>query len=439
VRIRLRRGCSPSRAGPRSVAQAARLRPRHLLAASVLALCLAGCAVGPHDIATDRLRYNEVIKSTSEQQLLLNIVRLRYTDTPSSLAVTSVATQSELVGGLQLVPLFGVAGGDVQARGLARVLPGGQISGAVRPTVSFTPLDDQEFSRKLFTPMSLEGVLYLAKTTWPISTVFRLYLENLNWISNAETASGPTPVQPPEFTEFLRGVQALQVLQDRGDVVFATEEREEKLGSDLPDGRVAAHDLIDAAKEGFEYRSDPQSGRWSLIRKRSQPVLKFHPGALKTREGQLFTQAFHLKADRHQFDLVIEKLDPFADTYPLEGVDMLELETRSLLQVLYFVSKGVEVPPAQATARLARTSALEDGSEFPWVEVTRGLFHVHWSSKLPDPATAHCAVRYLDHWYYIDKRDHETMSTFSLLMELARLELGGKTAAGPTLTLPVGR
>jgi hypothetical protein len=31
--------------------------------------------------------------------------------------------------------------------------------------------------------------------------------------------------------------------------------------------------------------------------------------------------------------------------YPAEGVKVLDLETRSLLQVLYFLAHGVEVPP----------------------------------------------------------------------------------------------
>ena len=58
------------------------------------------------------------------------------------------------------------------------------------------------------TSLTLDGVAYLGKTTWPISTVFRLYLENLNWVPNAETVSGPTPPTPPEYADFLAGVLA---------------------------------------------------------------------------------------------------------------------------------------------------------------------------------------------------------------------------------------
>ena len=48
------------------------------------------------------------------------------------------------------------------------------------------------------------------------------------------------------------------------------------------------------------------------------------------------------------------------------------------------------------------------------------------------------AIKYKDYWFYIEDTDQETKSTFSLLMELARLELAGKTGPGPQLTLPVG-
>src|SRR5262245_58932859 len=174
---------------------------------------LAGCGFGPKTLQKTRLPYNEAVKTTSEEQLLLNIVRLRYSDNPSSLAVSTIAAQFELAKKLQLVPFFD-PGGDVRPRGFSMVLPGAELSGADRPTVSFTPQDEIEFTRRLFNPLSLEGAAYLAKTTWPISTVFRLYLENLNWVSNAQSISGPTPKEPPQFADFLRGVEVLQRLQD---------------------------------------------------------------------------------------------------------------------------------------------------------------------------------------------------------------------------------
>ena len=77
-------------------------------------LSTLGCSLGPRSLAHSRLRYNETVKATSEQQLLLNIVRLRYVDTPSSLAISSIADQQEFAAGLGIVPFFAAAGaGDV--------------------------------------------------------------------------------------------------------------------------------------------------------------------------------------------------------------------------------------------------------------------------------------------------------------------------------------
>ena len=80
------------------------------LAAGALA---AGCrSFGPHALEQTRLPYNEAVKVTTEQQLLLNIVRLRYTDTPSSLSISNIAAQFEITKGLQIVPFFTATGGD---------------------------------------------------------------------------------------------------------------------------------------------------------------------------------------------------------------------------------------------------------------------------------------------------------------------------------------
>src|SRR5437762_11739054 len=124
----------------------------------VASLLAAGCStLGPGALHESRLQYNEAVKATSEEELLLNIVRLRYTDTPSSLAVSAIAAQFELTKNFQLTPFFVASGAEV-AKSYSAVLPQLGIGGADRPTFSFTPLDDQEFTRKLFTTLPLDGL-----------------------------------------------------------------------------------------------------------------------------------------------------------------------------------------------------------------------------------------------------------------------------------------
>ncbi|HMN83338.1 MAG TPA: hypothetical protein PKA20_25880 [Burkholderiaceae bacterium] len=400
---------------------------------------LAGCAWQPVPLSEERLRYNELIKTTTEQQLLLNIVRLRYADTPSSLAITNIAAQTELVRSVGLLPFFGVVGNEAQVQSASRVLPMAQIAVTDRPTVSLTPLDDAEFTRKLFTPMTMEGVLYLARATWPISTVFRLWLENLNWVPNAETASGPITRRPPDYARFLSGIEALQSLQDRGMVVFTAEERDERIGGAVPAASIRPGHLVSAAREGLEFKPDEGGTTWSLVRKRLQPVLRLHPDALQSPEMMAFTEAFRIVRNRHSFDIDIARLDPFPAGYPPQGVDRVDLETRSLLQVLYFMSKGVDVPEGHLTQGVVVPTIEDGGRRFDWRQVLKGLFHVNVIAGRSPPPHAHVAIRYLDHWYYIDRRDADSMSTFSLVLELSRLELGtgARTAGAPTLTLPL--
>ena len=405
------------------------------VAAVLGSVVAAGCSTfGPHALEQTRLHYNEAVKRTTEEQLLLNIVRLRYTDTPSSLAVSAIAAQFERSHSLQLTPFF-VAGNDAS---FTAVLPQILGLGADRPTLSLTPLDDQEFTRKLFTPVPLDGILYLAKTTWPIATVFRLYLENLNWVPNAQTASGPTPKLAPTYQEFLRGVRALQALQDRGQLVFSVEERSEAQGSPLPAGSVTARDLVEAAKSGYEYRLDERGTAWTLFKKTPQPVLLLDPRAMESAEVREVTEVFRLKRGLTKFPITQEKLNPFPSTYPSEGVTSIDLETRSLLQALYYVSHGIEIPSEHAAAGLVTVTRDPSGQPFDWQRLTVDLFRVYSVASDKRPPRAHVAILYKGYWFYIDQTDQDTKATFSLLVELARLELTGKTGVSPVLTLPLG-
>src|SRR4051812_21336079 len=112
---------------------------RHGLGLLGLALLAGGCSFGPRALHHDRLRYNEAVKSGTEEQLLLNIVRLRYTDTPSSLAVTTLADQYELTRSLGLTPFFAAAAAGQSFGGYrAAILPQATVGGAVRPTLTYT-------------------------------------------------------------------------------------------------------------------------------------------------------------------------------------------------------------------------------------------------------------------------------------------------------------
>jgi hypothetical protein len=53
---------------------------------------------------------------------------------------------------------------------------------------------------------------------------------------------------------------------------------------------------------------------------------------------------------RTSFDITAAKFDPDLKDGPGGRLDRLDLETRSLLQVLFFVSHGVDLPPEHAAS-----------------------------------------------------------------------------------------
>ena len=218
----------------------------------------------------------------------------------------------------------------------------------------------------------------------------------------------------------------MQVLQNRGQLVFGVEERSEAQGSPLPAGSVTARDMVEAAKSGYEYRLDERGTAWTLFKKTPQPVLLLDPRAMESAEVREVTEVFRLKRGLTKFPITQEKLNPFPSTYPSEGVTSIDLETRSLLQALYYVSHGIEIPSEHAAAGLVTVTRDPSGQPFDWQRLTVDLFRVYSVASDKRPPRAHVAILYKGYWFYIDQTDQDTKATFSLLVELPE---GMETAA----------
>jgi hypothetical protein len=60
-----------------------------------IAALLTSCtSFGPRELRQGHLAYNTAVKATMDEELLLNIVRLRYLDTLEFLEATSISAQS---------------------------------------------------------------------------------------------------------------------------------------------------------------------------------------------------------------------------------------------------------------------------------------------------------------------------------------------------------
>lgn len=342
---------------------------------------LAGCqsTLGPQAIERTHPAYNEAIIASENEQMLQNIVRLRYRDVAFFLEIGSVTASLSLRTNAGVDANVQLGGGD-------SLSPNTGVSYSDNPTISYRPLKGQELLKSILSPLELESILVLTRSGWDISRVFGLCIERINDLYNAPTASGPTPKMAPKYEKFNQLLQSLRALQNRQLIEI------EKLDDDIV----------------VELRADAQE--------------------LNHEIDQLYTL---LQLDRNAtaFSLNTNFLDQTATRWTVRP--------RSVNGLLYYLSQHVDVPRQHQTAGLVTTTLTKNESSFDWGRTPAGrLFHVRTSAK--PPANAYVATHYRGHWFYIEDRDLQSKSTFMLLRQLFDLQAGQTVSQGPTLTLPVG-
>ncbi len=363
----------------------ARMQRISLYIVFAMGIILAGCqtSFGPHALKGTHPAYNEAIVASINEQMLQNLVRIRYRDVPFFLEIGSVTAS------LSLGANAGVNGG-VSFGGNDSVSPSVGISYADKPTISYTPLQGENLLKSILSPLQLESILVLTQSGWSISRVFGLCLERLNSLYNAPTASGPTPETEPDYEPFNRLLQLLRTLQNNRLIEI---------------GAIKNGDTNDIVIRIIKDNSDYQD------------------------------------EIRQVYDLL--QLAPDTNTFSL-STDFLELEktqwtvrTRSISSLLYYLSQNVEIPSQDQAAGLTTVTAANGGGSFDWGNTPAGkIFHVSSSSERPD--SAYIATYYRGNWFYIDDTDLKSKSTFILLRQLFDLQAGQTRYDGPTLTLPVG-
>ena len=192
---------------------------------------------------------------------------MRYDESPVSLAIASIATEYEATLGAEARPFFSSDANNGLFRSVSAVLPAASGSVSNRPTIGLVPSHDGSSVRRFLTPISAETLVFLTQTSWPVSTVLRLYVERLNGVPNAVSASGPPRPILTESERFLRVADLFQSLQDREWWTVGTTERTTVQGGSMPAGQVTPQVVLDAAKSGYEYWPVGPGATWELVKR----------------------------------------------------------------------------------------------------------------------------------------------------------------------------
>lgn len=349
-----------------------------------LGLVLSGCVqLGPQLMQAGRNDYNQVLAQTDDEEMLLNLVRIRYADSPVFMDVTSLTTSFNWKQGLEAQAFR-----FQRDSGQSNVGVRGSLDYSESPTITYTPLGGADFVRSVLTPIRLEALLLLARSGWSVERLLRVMAGRMNGLSNAFPASGPTPRTAPPFEEFRRAAEALRALQNQG--------------------------LVTSGYQG--------DGDERLLALRIEPEAAGSPALadLSSLTG-LSPVAGIVALDRSG-----KRLRP----------DALGLELRSLAGVMFFLSHAVDLPQRDIDAGRVTVTRTEGGEPFDWRLVVGDLLQIKSQDRAPANATI--AVKYRDTWFYIDDSDIESKYTFILLQQLQALQAGNIERTGPVLTVPVG-
>jgi hypothetical protein len=348
----------------------------------IVAFLLNGCSgFGPATLKGNRYSYNTTLQRSNDQQLLLNLVRLKYRDTPYFLEVNSVAAQFKFRAN---------AGTDATVQNGVKALFGFSAGTSIEetPTVSYAPLQGEQFIQRFLAHIPLQNVFLLTRSGWSFERILRVCLERVGNLQNAPTASGPTPEIAPVYENFVEVANLIHKLQLKDAPILFLKAK----------GQIT--ELI------FQFKKTV-NGLPELRKLNS--LLGLPPENLR------FVLTTHPTPDNQQH---------------------LRVETRSLLGMMYYLSHAVASPEKDRASGKVTLTRYLSGEPFDWADVTGDILTIHSQNNRPTQAAV--SVRYRDSWFFIDDSDLQSKSTFSLLAQIFSLQSGIAKDRGPLLTLPLG-
>ena len=346
-------------------------------------LLIVSCAnLGPKTLKSERSNYNVAVQRTNDEELLLNLVRLKYRDTPFFMEVSSMASQF-------ILSTKANASASLQngVKGLFGL--GGSLGVTEKPTVTYSPLQGDRFIQRVLSPLPLDTITLLFNSGWNIERIFRLCFQRMNNLKNAPGASGPTPSRSPYFIEFISAVKYLRLLQ-----------------------------IEDAINLSYQEENGVP-----------QLILNINDADKNRAEARQFALAANVEPGKTRYVLAFS-----ADS---NKTNHIRVVTRSLLGIMFYISQAVEVPSKDISKGKVTQTQTRDGKIFDWDKVMGDLLKIRSASEKPQeyPMT----IFYRGSWFYINDSDLSSKSTFSLLSQILSLQAGKMKDNAPLLTLPIGQ
>ena len=338
---------------------------------------LTGCAsIGPTTVSRDRFDYTAAISDSWKHQMLFNMVKMRYGDAPVFLDVSSVISQYQIAGQINLgATISSAPWGNSETVGAS-----GQY--VDRPTITFSPVMGHKFARSLMSPIPPTAILSLLQTGYPVNYVFRILVNEINGLRNRYGGEVRARPSDPEFYPLL---EKMREIQKAGEIGM----------------RFKKIDKEEAAVMIFRGRRDPATEALSAEVRR---ILGLDPSA-------------------NEFHVVYGSIP--------RNKREIAILTRSILEVIVDLSADIEVPAADVQENRVNPTVAERTRSG---EKISPLIRIQSSAGKPDDPFV--SVRYRNSYFWINDRDLSSKRMFSFLMFIFTLVETGEKGISPVVTIP---
>jgi hypothetical protein len=182
-------------------------------AATVTALALfgaaglvgGGCQVAKQTLRADFTDFNTIIQRSQNEQMLLNLVRMRFREAPLFLQAGSLTASYENTVS---------AGADATAQQGDQSLIGvtGTYTFSSKPTIAYTPVEGQQYVQQLMIEIPPQHFGMLFRAGWPVKKLCDLLVESVTTPGGevlSARAKSPTHREFKEFVETLVAAEAV--------------------------------------------------------------------------------------------------------------------------------------------------------------------------------------------------------------------------------------
>jgi hypothetical protein len=379
---------------------------------------MSGCAFGPSALQGSRPEYNRVIQQTEKQELLLNIVRLRYGEPIKFLQVSSIVASwnrgASATGGLTIP--FGAA--DITTSNTANI--GGGFNYSETPTITYVPVEGQQFANQILSPLTINNLQALLQSGWFIDRIMALVVDRMGPLVNKPVA--------PTYSQFLQLIKIWRQIQDRGDLSFIWHPQADfVLANKLPPGAVDLRIFNSSSQTQYlNYKQNPD-GNYQLVQPLNSVVMELRYA--NQEEADQVSKILGSVSMRPKGELVERvalnsAVIPPNDYANVEPVTQLSMNLRSFSDMLFSLLPGVSVPPEDAAVALPM-----DPTEIKPIAIQQGDSY---------PSQPFIAIPFRGRWFAIADTDRVSKTNFMLLLTILSLQTTSGGAA-PGLTLPIGR